>query len=124
MFIVGIVSWWYGAGWKSLIVRVREALLTVYDNFSLGLLLRTLFSPWRQISAGRVRGPLGVQIRAFFDRLISRIIGGIVRSVVLIFGSIAVLGVALVGLLRIVLWPLLPLFPIVATIWAITGWIP
>ena len=107
-----------------MIVRVREALLTVYDNFSLGLLLRTLFSPWRQISAGRVRGPLGVQVRAFFDRLISRIIGGIVRSVVLIFGSIAVLGVALVGLLRIVLWPLLPLFPIVATIWTITGWIP
>ena len=72
MFVVGVYFWWYNTGWKKLIERVRESLLNVYDYFSLGLLLKTLFAPWRQISAGRVRGPLSVQLRAFFDRQIGR----------------------------------------------------
>ena len=94
-----------------MIVRVRESLLDVYDYFSLGLLLKTLFAPWRQISAGRVRGPLSVQLRAFFDRLVSRIIGGFIRTFVLIIGSIVV-------------WPLVPIFPVVAVFCAMAGWIP
>ena len=61
---MGVYFWWYSTGWKKLIERVRESLLNVYDYFSLGLLLKTLFAPWRQISAGRVRGPL----QKFVDR--------------------------------------------------------
>ena len=124
MFIVGVYLWWYGEGWKIVVRRVRESLPGVYDNFSLGLLLKTLFSPWRQISAGRVRGPIGMQLRAFFDRLVSRIIGGFIRSIVLIFGALVVLLAATVGLLRIILWPFVPIFPFVAIIFALVGWIP
>ena len=124
MFIVGVYLWWYSEGWKIVVRRARDSLLTVYDNFSLGLLLKTLFSPWRQISAGRVRGPIGVQMRAFFDRLVSRIIGGFIRSIVLIFGSVAVFLAGVVGLLRILLWPFVPIFPFVAIIFAAGGWIP
>ena len=124
MFIVGIYSWWYSAGWRKLIERVQNSLLNMYDTFSLGLLLKTLFSPWRQISAGRVRGSISVQMRAFFDRLVSRIIGGFIRSVVLIFGSIFMVCAILIGLLRIVLWPIVPIVPFLAIIAMIGGWIP
>lgn len=124
MFIVGMISWWYSDGWKQMILRRQESILDLYDKFSLGLLLKTLFAPWRQISAGSVRGSLSVQFRAFFDRLISRIIGGFIRTVTLIIGLLALVVSLILSLVRIVAWPLLPVAPIVLMIFAIVGWVP
>ena len=124
MFIVGLFSWWYSAGWLLCVTRVRDNLLSVYDYFSFDLLLRTLFSPFRQISAGKVRGPLGVQMRAFFDRLISRAIGGIIRTTVLIFGSATLFIAAVIGVARLLLWPIIPILPIIFVLFALIGWIP
>ena len=124
MFIVGLFSWWYGAGWLRCLVAVRDNLLSVYDYFSLDLLLRTLFAPFRQISAGKVRGPIGVQIRALVDKLISRVIGAVVRGVVLVVGSAALFVAAIIGLLRIVIWPIIPILPVVFVLFAMIGWVP
>ena len=116
MFIVGMISWWYSVGWKRAAVDVWESIER--------LLLKTLFAPWRQISAGKVRGPIGVQLRAFFDRLVSRIIGGFIRTITLFIGLAALFMMLLVGLLRLAIWPLIPLMPAVMVIAAISGWIP
>lgn len=124
MFIVGLLSWWYGAGWRRCAVSVGDGLLNIYDYFSIDLLIKTLFSPFRQISAGQVNGPLGVQFRAMLDKLISRVIGAIMRSVVIVIGSVALLLSVLLGLARIILWPLVPLVPVVAVVLAMSGWVP
>lgn len=124
MFIVGLFSWWYSAGWLRCVASVQGSLLSTYDYFSLDLLLRTLFSPFRQISAGKVRGPIGVQLRAFVDNLISRVIGAIVRTIVIAVGSVT-LGISvLLGLVKILLWPVIPLLPLVFAVVAASGWIP
>ena len=107
-----------------MVASVWDSVERLYDTFSLGLLLKTLFAPWRQISAGQVRGPIGVQIRAFFDRLFLRIIGGFIRTVTLIVGLIALCVMLLVGLMRIVVWPLVPIMPLVMVLFAIVGWVP
>lgn len=124
MFIVGMLSWWYGAGWKRQAVAVGEKLASYYDYFSLGLLIKTLFAPFRQISAGRVRGPLGVQLRAWFDRLVSRFVGACVRTIVLVIGSVVLTVAALIGLIVILIWPLVPLLPAIATVFGVSGWVP
>ena len=124
MFIVGLFSWWYGAGWVRCISAVRGGLASIYDYFSLDLLLRTLFSPFRQISAGSVRGPIGVQLRAMLDNLISRVIGAVVRTLVIISGTITLLVSCVLGLLRIIAWPFIPLLPIVCIVFASQGWVP
>ncbi|TWP26500.1 hypothetical protein EUA60_02230 [TM7 phylum sp. oral taxon 346] len=124
MFIVGMISWWYSVGWKRAAVDVWESIERLYDTFSLGLLLKTLFAPWRQISAGKVRGPIGVQLRAFFDRLVSRIIGGFIRTITLMIGVVALCVMLLIGLLRLAIWPLIPFMPAAMVIAAISGWIP
>lgn len=124
MFIVGLFSWWYSAGWLRCISAVQTGLASVYDYFSLDLLARTLFSPFRQISAGAVRGPIGVQLRAVVDNLISRVIGGIVRTIVIIVGTVTLLLSCVLGIIRIVLWPIIPVLSIVFIIFAITGWVP
>ena len=124
MFIVGMISWWYSVGWKRAAVDVWESIERLYDTFSLGLLLKTLFAPWRQISAGKVRGPIGVQLRAFFDRLVSRIIGGFIRIIALLIGVAALCLMLLIGLLRLAIWPLVPVTPAVMVVAAISGWVP
>lgn len=124
MFIVGMLSWWYGAGWKRCVASVGDSLLGIYDYYSIDLLIKTLFAPFRQVSAGRVNGPLGVQLRAVLDKLISRVIGAIMRSIVIVVGSVALLVSTLIGALRIVLWPLVPLLPVVAVVMAMSGWVP
>lgn len=92
---------------------VGDRLSRVNDRYSMSLLLSTLFSPFRQISAGSVRGPLGVQMQAFFDRLISRFIGAGIRLVLIGIGIFAAFVGLIFGVIRIIFWPLIPPMPFI-----------
>lgn len=124
MQLVALLSWWYGSGVLRMFRTVQMKFASLLDYFSIDLLARTLFAPFRQISAGGVRGPIGMQVRAFFDQLISRVIGAIVRSMVIVIGCIAILLQAIVSLLFILLWFVMPLLPIVGLVMMLVGWIP
>lgn len=124
MFIVGILGWWYGTGWKQRVRMVKERLLGVIDYFSIDLLAGTLFSPFRQISAGKVNGSLNMQLHAFFDRLISRIIGATIRSFMILFGIIAIIVYGVLGGFWLIMWAFIPLFPLFGLLLFVTGWMP
>lgn len=124
MFIVGLFSWWYGDGWRRRFAVAREHIASVYDYFSIDLLARTLFSPFRQISAGQVRGPIGVQLQAFFDQLISRTIGATVRTIVILMGIITLLVTSILNLFVVIAWGTVPALPLVGAVLASTGWVP
>ncbi|MGH7196772.1 MAG: hypothetical protein ACREGJ_03340 [Candidatus Saccharimonadales bacterium] len=113
MFVPLLISWWYGPGWLKLMTRVGGRVQGVLNFFSVGLLAGSLFAPFRQISAGRVQGPLGVQLSAWFDRQFSRVIGAIVRMLLILAGLLLAAITGLVGLLLVVAWPLIPLAPII-----------
>lgn len=99
--------------------RISERLEAVVLFFSIKLLVSTLFDPFRQIDAGGVRGSLGVQMRAFFDRSFSRVIGMFVRLSVIGFGLTVAAVLAVVGLLQLIIWPLVPFLPIIGIILAL-----
>lgn len=124
MFILGILSWWYGAGWRQRVTMLREKILSTMDYFSIDLLAKTLFSPFRQISAGKVQGPLGVQLRAFADRVISRVIGGMIRSFMIVIGAVAIVLYSVIGGIFVVFWAVIPLLPVVGIVLFVSGWIP
>ena len=124
MFIVGLLSWWYGAGWARQARAIRDRLAGLYDYFSIDLLLKTLFSPFRQISAGRVRGSIDAQVRAWLDQLISRVIGMVVRGIVMVIGCVTLFLAAIVGLVSLCAWPLVPLMPVLGIVFALSGWMP
>jgi hypothetical protein len=124
MFVVGILSWWYSAGWRQRLTMLKERLATTVDYFSIDLLAGTLFSPFRQISAGKVNGPLGVKLHAFFDRLISRMIGAMVRSVMIIVGIGAIFLHSLIGVITLIVWAVIPLFPLIGIVLFSIGWVP
>jgi len=124
MFLVGILSWWYGDGWKQRLQLIKSRLARSSDYFSIGQLASTLFAPYRQISAGGVSGPIGVQLRASVDRLISRIVGMFVRLFVLIFGIVVISLQAVIGVAFLIFWMIIPIFPVIGLIIFATGWVP
>lgn len=92
--------------------RIKRMIARVSDQFSLGLLLKTLFQPFRQISANNRGGAaLEDKIRAWFDRLVSRIIGMFIRLFVMIVGVVALFFTLVLAFIRLALWVLLPILP-------------
>lgn len=122
--VVAFFSWWYGSGWRQEATRIGQTIAKLADTFSIGLLLTSLFSPFRQISVGKVNGPLEVRIRAWLDKLISRCIGAMVRSTMIVTGIAAIGLTVLFGMLRLALWPLLPAMPLLGAVLMLSGWIP
>jgi hypothetical protein len=108
------LRWWYSAGWLWVLQSVLvERFEWIMETFSVTDLLRTLFAPFRQTYAGKIKGPLGDQVRAFFDRLISRVIGFIVRLFLLGMAAVAIVLVFIVAIVSLIAWPFIPLLPIV-----------
>lgn len=105
--LIEMFRWWYGQGWMATVHRVGAWTSGIERAFSLTLLLKTLFSPWRRIISPGGRGIDGV-VRAALDNLVSRLVGFAVRSVVLITAGIATLGAFIGGFLMMIIWPLLP----------------
>ena len=114
MLAVSFLQWWYSRGWMIYFQGLRERMRNLADFFSIGLLLKTLFQPFRQISANETGESGGLQgsLIAFFDRLLSRVIGFIVRICVIILGVIAMTLQLVFGLALAILWPCVPLLPI------------
>lgn len=121
MFLTGILSWWYSGGLVNRLTLTKERLAKTADFFSVGLLLKTLFAPFRQISAGSVEGSLDVVVRAFFDRLLSRIIGATVRSCMIIAGIVTLILQSAYSAVMVVVWLLIPILPVAGILLAIIG---
>lgn len=122
MFLTSILSWWYSNGLVSRSKLIKNRIISSIDFFSIDLLITTLFAPFRQISAGDdVAGPMGFQMRALFDKLISRFVGACVRSFMIIIGSIAILLQSIFGLIVLIFWLIVPLFPVIGLIMWVIG---
>jgi len=124
MQFVALISWWYGSGWLDQVDLVRGRFAQVADRYSLGLLLRTFFSPFKQLDAYGGGSSLDARLHAWFDRQISRMIGAMIRSFMLVIGLIMMLVEALVAVSRLIVWPVLPILPIAGLVLTLTGWLP
>jgi len=125
MFLVGLISWWYGYGWvqqwRSMVKRFHATL----EFFSVWQLLSTLFAPFRQISAsGASDGSFGGALRAFGDKLISRTIGAIIRFFTIVIGVVVIVFQAVYEAIVMVAWWFVPLLPVVGAILFAFGWVP
>lgn len=60
-------------------------------------------------------------ISNFFDKLLSRVIGAIVRLMILIFGTIFLVAEAILSLIFVIIWPAIPLAPIACVVLCVVG---
>ena len=111
MLALEFLTWWYGQGW----LRRWQGIITYTHKttqaFSIRILARTLFEPWRRIISYPGAG-LSNHLKAMVDNLFSRIIGFCVRIIVIIISGITLIFITLVGTSVALIWPFLPFIPL------------
>lgn len=123
MFIIKSYTWWYQSGLNIFLAKVKDIFASVTDFFSMTSLIRTLFKPYRQISADTAESSasLDLKFHMFLDRLISRIVGFVSRLFLLLVGCIFIIILGAISLIVIIIWPFLPLAPIAGIFLTIFG---
>ena len=91
-------------GWKNF-------LLFNLSYFSIPMLLKTFFSHWRQYKWSYGRGfDISRYLEAFFSNLISRILGAIMRAVLIFIGVLSEILIFIFGMILFLGWIFLPVF--------------
>lgn len=109
-FIFKWIAWHYFEVPESLIKAFRNFLVFNFNYFSVSLLCRTLFSHWRRYrdSYGK-----GFDPKTFFFTLIgntiSRVLGALVRFVVIVFALILEVLIFISGIICLFAWIFFPL---------------
>ena len=108
MLATSFFSWWYGNGWKAVANSFGPRLRGVLNSFSVSQLFRTLFAPWRRIIT-YPGATVQERFRAWGDNIFSRAVGFVVRVTVLLAALTALCVVAMLTVVELIIWPLLPL---------------
>lgn len=110
MLLSSLFGWWYISGWEWLAKEIWKRLHILKETFSVGILLKTLFSPWKQIQTVSTFQNF---FQAAIDNLVSRFIGATVRIFMLIGALLLTLAVTIFGIICLVVWPIIPLLLII-----------
>ncbi len=104
------IAWHYSFGIKYYLARLASTLSAVSHQFSLSLLLPTLFSPWKRlIIVKRKKGfNLAVSFQEMSFNFVSRGIGAVCRIVLFVTGSLVLLLVFVSGSLGFAVWLIVP----------------
>lgn len=113
MNLIGFMPYyavWHYSGALADIYRIwRNYLWFFYHFFSIPVLLKTLFVPWRRLQE-EYKG--GFNLESFFATIIvnimMRFVGALVRLVFIIVGSIILAGVFFAGLAFMLVWITVP----------------
>lgn len=121
MILLTLWQWWYWHGWQAAARALLRMLRAVLHNFSVTVLLRTLFAPWKQtVNVAGPDTPLPVRMRWWVGNQVSRFVGLAIRTGVLITAAVILLISSLAGGVLLVTWPLAPIAVLVAVIMAVT----
>jgi hypothetical protein len=109
VLLLKYVKWHFIDATTGLIKAWGTILWFAGNYFSIGLLLRTYFSPWRKIAWDYGRGfDLGRFFFILSSNLISRVLGAVMRSFLIIAGIIAEIFLLFLSIASILIWLTLP----------------
>jgi len=118
--VIQWVSWQFLEMPGNILIGWKNFLKFNLNYFSLPLLLKTFFAPWRRYSFSKGRGfDLVKYLEALFSNLILRILGAIIRSFIIVIGLIAEVFIILAGITIFISWLILPALLIVGFIFGI-----
>lgn len=120
MIVFELFAWWYGAGWIMAARNIGRMLAGISRLFSIPILMRTLFAPWKRIIT-LPGASLDAKLRAYGDNIVSRAVGFTVRFLVLLTALLLVAFALVFGILGFVLWPFVPVGAVLLVIQGIIG---
>jgi len=102
-------SWQFFDVPKEIVRGWKNFLKFNLNYFSIPLLLKTLFSPWRRYRVSYGKGfDIGRYFSAFFSNLIFRMLGAILRSFLIFIGLLVEVFIIFMGLVVFFGWLVLP----------------
>src|SRR3989338_6455076 len=109
ILLLRYVKWHYLDASRDILKGWGNILWFNLNYFSVPLLVQTFFAPWRRIVWDYGRGfDLGRYLFTFASNLISRILGSIMRSFLIITGLTAQLTLLFIGSCLFLFWLALP----------------
>jgi hypothetical protein len=118
--ILLMIVWLFFDVPRNILKAWRNFLLFNLEYFSIPLLLKTFFSHWRRYGYAY---PRGFDIKGYFEvftsNLISRILGAILRTVLIILGLFIEVFIILGGLLVFLGWLILPFVALYGLWWGL-----
>lgn len=108
IFLTDYLRWHYGSAPRDLFLIWKNFLWFGYHFFSIGILSKTLFSPLYRIQEPYKRLAIEYNLESLIANLMMRIVGFIIRSVIISAGIIFELGLILMYIPLLVVWLLWP----------------
>lgn len=103
------ITWLYFDVPRNILKVWKNFLLYNLEYFSIPLLLKTLFSHWRRYGYSYPRGfDIKGYLEVFTSNLISRILGAIMRTILIIVGVVAEIFIVFLGIAVFLGWLALP----------------
>jgi len=100
----------------------KNYILFALNYFSLPILLRSFFSPWRKYKWRYPRGfDVGQILTTSISNIFSRIMGALVRIVLIIVGILFQIFVVVAGFVIFILWILMPFLAIAGLIFVFSN---
>ncbi len=108
------VSWHYVVALENVYLKWKDVLRFNLDYFSIPFLLKTVFAPWRRYNLSLGRGlDIGKIAEVVVFNTFSRVVGAMVRIMVIFAGLVAQLLILFFGIFIIFSWILLPVIIVV-----------
>lgn len=111
-------SWWYTQGWLQNLHMIEKRLQSISHVFAVKVLLKTWFSPWKQI---QTQSSFATFFRDIIDNTVSRVIGGLIRTFILFAALILSICVITLGGVMLITWPFIPLLVVILPIMSMIG---
>lgn len=109
MLFSGFFIWWYGEGLVQSFQIALAIIGKIADFFSLETLVKTWLAPWKNDVTAAQNLSLGDQLKIWQMNFVSRLVGFVVRTIIIAV-SIVLIGItALGGGLVLGVWLLIPL---------------
>jgi hypothetical protein len=113
IMILGYLRWHYGKAILALSRIWKNFIYFVFTFFSIRLLFKNFFDPWKRMSDGYPHNfNLKKYFYAFLTNLIVRMVGMIMRAALILIGFFCLLIMILLYPLVIISWFILPFFVI------------
>lgn len=104
------VEWYYIDKSLEILKKWKNRIVLYFDYFSISVLIKTFFSPWKRVTEDYGRGfDIKKIVETLLFNIMSRIIGAIIRLFFLIIGLIFEIIIIISGFLFFILWIIFPI---------------
>lgn len=118
MAILFMLGWWYSKGWAWVASQIGVEIAKVGKIFAVSILLKTLFSPWKQITSTPT---FQTYFQTLADNTVSRMVGFVIRFTMLLVALVWSIFIILFGILFVILWPAIPFAILILPIFYVVG---